>query len=128
MTLALPDAAPTDTLFEGRVAVVEPNDGWAGSFDPVGLDELNSIASLQTRVDRKYVICRSDLGELTLQIGSVARVLEIDGRRQFGYWSTYYDTPDLDSYLAAARKRPRRWKVRVRSYLDSDLHYVEVKT
>ena len=56
------------------------------------------------------------------------RVLEIDGEREFGYRSVYFDSPDLSSYLAAARPRRRRYKVRVRSYLDSDLQFVEVKT
>lgn len=110
------------------LALIERNGTWSGSLDPVGLDELNSIASLQTRADRKYVIRRSDLDALAVQLGAVARVLDIDRRRSFGYWSTYYDTPYLSSYLDAARKRPRRWKVRTRTYLDSDVHFIEVKT
>lgn len=110
------------------LAEIEHFDPWAASLGSVSLDELDSVASLQTRVDRKYVIRRSDLEALAPQISSLARVLDIDGRRQFGYWSTYYDTPDLASYLDTARKRPRRWKVRTRTYLDSDLHFIEVKT
>ena len=50
------------------------------------------------------------------------------GRRHFGYRSVYFDTPDLHSYLAAAQPRRHRFKVRIRSYLDSDQHFVEVKT
>lgn len=106
----------------------ERNDLVFSSFDPVGLDELDSIASLQTRVDHKYVIRRSCLETLTAQLRSQSRVLEIDSRRDFGYRSTYFDTPELTSYHDAARKRPRRWKVRTRTYLDSDAHFVEVKT
>jgi hypothetical protein len=40
----------------------------------------------------------------------------------------YFDTPNRDSYLAAAHKRRRRFKVRTRSYLDSGLCSLEVKT
>ncbi len=104
-----------------------PHD-WAGSMDIVGLDELDATASLQTRVDRKYLLPATQLALLLPQIHDSARVLEIDGRRDFGYWSTYYDSPDLVCYLAAARRRPRRFKVRARTYLDSDLHFIEVKT
>ena len=40
---------------------------------------------------------------------------------------SYYDTPEMASYLAAARQRPRRFKVRVREYVDSGTSVVEVK-
>ena len=50
-----------------------------------------------------------------------------DGRRWFRYRSHYFDTPTLSSYLAAAHRRPRRHKVRSRSYLDSGQHFLEVK-
>ena len=110
------------------LAMTKQNDAWSAQFESVGLDELNSNASLQTRVDRKYVITQSTFEALVPRIAPLARVLEIGGQRQLGYWSTYYDTPDLSSYLDAVHKRPSRWKVRTRTYLDSDLHFIEVKT
>jgi hypothetical protein len=55
-------------------------------------------------------------------------VLTIDGRRSFAYESVYFDTADRVSYLGAARRRPRRFKVRTRSYLDTELCVLEVKT
>lgn len=94
----------------------------------VGLEELDALASLQTRVDRKYVIPAQDLDSLLWALVDDVRILEIDGRRTFGYESTYHDTPELQSYLAAARSRPNRYKVRTRSYLDTDRHVLEVKT
>jgi len=101
------------------------------SFDTVGLAELVATAALLTRVDRKYVIRRSDLthvlSALQDQVPGV-RVLQEDGARAFAYESMYFDTPDLASYLAAARKRRRRFKVRTRAYLDSGACYLEVKT
>lgn len=94
----------------------------------VGLAELNSQAALQTRVDRKYLLPRHDLVGLFNGIGATARVLKIDGQQRFGYESTYFDTPTFDSYLDSARSRPNRFKVRTRTYLDSNIHYLEVKT
>jgi hypothetical protein len=94
----------------------------------VSLDELNERASLLTRVDRKYVLTPAAADAFIAALPAAARVLEIDGRRAFRYTSTYFDTPALDAFLATARRRPRRGKVRSRIYLDSGLAFLEVKT
>lgn len=97
----------------------------------IGLAGLTERAELLTRTDRKYLV---DLGDLPGVVGALAdgespvAVLEIDGRRDFGYESVYFDTPALTSYLQAARRRPRRFKVRTRTYLDSEASFLEVKT
>jgi hypothetical protein len=95
---------------------------------PIGLDEITASAALLTRLDRKYILPTDELPTLLERIGDDARVLEIEGRRAFGYRSLYFDTPELASYLGAARRRPRRFKVRTRSYLDTGLHVLERKT
>ncbi|MFJ2233341.1 polyphosphate polymerase domain-containing protein [Streptomyces sp. NPDC087859] len=92
---------------------------------PVGLDEL---PPLLTRLDRKYVLPPADLPILLGALGEDVRVLEIDGERRFGYRSLYFDTPGLDGYLGAAWQRRRRFKLRIRTYLDSGERFVEVKT
>ncbi|PZF88905.1 molecular chaperone [Micromonospora endophytica] len=95
---------------------------------PIGLDRLIGQAALLTRVDRKYLPPVADLPTLLGPLTGRAEVLQIDGQRQFSYQSVYFDTPDLGSFHAAARRRRHRYKVRLRSYLDSDRHVVEVKT
>ena len=55
------------------------------------------------------------------------RVLDIAGERSFGYRSTYFDTPDLVAYRAAATGRRPRFKVRTRRYLASGSTWLEVK-
>ncbi len=95
---------------------------------PISLAELDARASLQTRVDRKYVVPAEALGPLLRQIGAGARVLQIGAARDFAYESVYFDTPQLTSYLGAARRRRRRFKVRTRTYVDSRQTWVEVKT
>lgn len=97
-------------------------------LEPIGLDELVGRAGLMTRVDRKYVVPLARARELLRHVPPSTRLLEIDGRRDLGYLSTYLDTPDLSSYLAAGRSRRRRWKVRTRSYLDTGTSFLEVKT
>ena len=94
----------------------------------VGLDELNAEAALQTRVDRKYVVPEDLAQELLATFDAEVRVLEMDGSRCFAYDSVYFDTAQLDSYLLAAHGRRRRYKVRTRTYVDSAISFLEVKT
>lgn len=95
---------------------------------PISLDELNATASLLTRVDRKYVLPGEVAQELLDSLTGRAQVLTISDAQAFTYASTYFDTPELDSYLLAAHKRRRRWKVRSRSYVATPLSFLEVKT
>ena len=123
-------------------------DSWLADLPAVTLEELTHAAALQTRVDRKYLISRTELDDLTLALlpdtfasrtpasapdapitsRSAVRALEIGGRRHLGYWSTYFDTEQLHLFLGAARRRPHRFKVRVRTYLDTGSTFLEVKT
>ncbi|RHA38214.1 polyphosphate polymerase domain-containing protein [Cellulomonas rhizosphaerae] len=95
---------------------------------PITLGELEASASLQTRIDRKYLVPTSALPVLLDALDPAVRTLEIDGERVFAYESVYFDTPGLTSYLGAARRRRNRFKVRTRTYVDSDVCWVEVKT
>jgi hypothetical protein len=102
---------------------------WRDALAPwrgVRLEDLDDAKSLQTRTDRKYIVSGMTL-EAALARLTPAAVLEVDGEREQRYSSTYFDTPDLTAYLAAARRRPRRFKVRTRSYLDTDRHAIELK-
>ena len=97
-------------------------------LDPVHLEELTARASLQTRVDRKYLLPMPDVDWLVDDLHGTARVLQIGSLRTFGYESVYFDTPDLTLYRLAAHRRPTRYKVRTRTYLDSGQCWLEVKT
>jgi len=97
-------------------------------FSPIGLAELNEVAALQTRIDRKYVVPLMRLDGVLADLDADTMALEIDGIRASLYESVYFDTDSLDSYQAAAHRRRRRFKVRTRAYLDGDDSYLEVKT
>lgn len=105
-------------------STMDPTALWG--LEVLSLEELLAVADLQTRRDRKYLVPQEEVDGLIAQ--SDTRVLAIGGSRVFRYESVYFDTDHLDSYLGAARRRPRRFKVRTRSYLDSDQCMVEVKT
>jgi len=103
-------------------------DEYLDALAPIALDELVERAGLLTRMDRKYLLPAADLPAVLAGLPGDVRVLDIDRQRRFTYRSAYFDTPGLDSYFAAARRRRRRFKLRIRSYVDSDLHFLEVKT
>lgn len=91
------------------------------------LEQLNAHAELLTRTDRKYIVEADVLATLlTAHAGQLA-VLDIDGRREFGYESVYFDTSDLRLYRDAATSRRIRFKVRTRLYRDADVAVLEVK-
>jgi hypothetical protein len=104
-----------------------PSHAAIAALSPVTLDEVLALASLQTRVDRKYVMVPETFERLVDRLADDHRVLEIDGRRAFAYESTYFDDASRSSYLDAAHSRPSRYKVRTRTYVDSGECMLEVK-
>ncbi|MDJ0767559.1 MAG: polyphosphate polymerase domain-containing protein [Ilumatobacter sp.] len=115
-------------MSEGLPTASTPPIEMVHDLRPISLRELDEAASLQVRVDRKYVVDGDQLERLVEELAHRLAVLDIDGSRSFGYESTYFDTPSLDSYLGAAHRRRRRFKVRTRSYVDSSTTMLEVKT
>ena len=99
----------------------------AAMVDPIGLDELMALAELQTRVDRKYFVPAAVFRRMIAELAGDLRVLDIDGRRIFGYESVYFDTHDLSTYRAHVQHRRKRFKARTRTYTDSGLCMFEVK-
>jgi hypothetical protein len=97
------------------------------SLPAIGLHALDAGAALLTRVDRKYVVPVATFERLVLALDTSWTALEIDGRRLFGYSSVYFDSPDFVTYRAHVQGRRRRFKVRVRRYVDSEDCMLEVK-
>ncbi len=97
-------------------------------LEPVALASVDECASMRTRKDRKYIVDAELLARAIDRIGEEMQVLEIEGIRWFTYRSVYFDTPDYDAYRLAAHRRPNRYKVRSRTYLDEGTTVLEVKT
>jgi hypothetical protein len=116
-----PAVAPGSTPAERAVAAA------AAMVAPIGLKELNALAELQTRVDRKYFVPAELFHQLIARLADEMQVLEIDGRRTFGYESFYFDTPQLSTYRAHLQRRRQRFKARTRTYTDTGLCMFEVK-
>jgi hypothetical protein len=97
------------------------------SLPTTSLDAIESTSALQRRIDRKYVVSPGQLDAMLELIADGSRVLEIDGARRFRYESMYFDTATFESYFGAARRRPDRFKIRTRTYVDTGSSWFEIK-
>jgi hypothetical protein len=97
-----------------------------GSFEPISLAELG-FATLLDRVDTKFLVPLPALPTLLADLNGQYRALEVAGTRLGRYHTRYFDTPDLALYHAHQAGRLPRYKVRIRSYLESGEQYLEVK-
>ncbi len=93
---------------------------------PISLAEMESV-KLMNRIDTKFVVPACLLPEMLSLARPDYYIQEIDGKRLAAYDTLYYDTPDLQMYLRHHDRQLRRQKIRIRTYLDSDLTFLEVK-
>ncbi len=94
---------------------------------PISLEELDERASLQRRVDQKYLVPRAVFESVTAKLDSGYQVLAIDSEREFQYESIYFDTPDLSCFRQHVESREPRFKTRSRLYEQTRACVFEVK-
>lgn len=95
-------------------------------FDSVTLEEMGRVR-LMNRTDMKFVTTLPKLQSLLEMARGEYKVQQVNGRRNMPYYTLYFDTPDHAMFIAHQDGRATRQKVRVRSYVDSDLSFLEVK-
>jgi hypothetical protein len=82
---------------------------------------------LQNRVDTKFMFRDTILALVLNNMKDDYYVLDIKGLRFNHYETLYYDTEKFDLYLRHHNGRVNRFKFRARKYVESDLHFFEVK-
>lgn len=82
---------------------------------------------LMNRMDTKFILHSSTLLEILEELPSSYRVLEVNGVRANRYETLYFDTPDFLFYRRHHSGKKNRLKIRKRSYVESNLTYLEVK-
>lgn len=95
-------------------------------IEKISLSEMNGVR-LMNRVDVKYVLPVHVLPNLLQVLGKHYKILDIDGERISPYKTCYYDTQDFALYHAHQVGRGSRYKVRTRSYVNSNLTFFEIK-
>lgn len=96
------------------------------SFESISLSEMDNV-SLMKRTDTKFVLNKTQLLRILSEVQSEYKVLEIDKTRLMSYHTHYYDTPDFEFYFKHHNDIAYRTKVRSRTYLDSNLTFLEIK-
>lgn len=96
------------------------------SFNRVALADLDQV-KLMDRIDHKYCLHRHILPVVLDSLKSHYSVLEIDSETIFPYNNTYFDTLDDQMYLSHHNGSGKRFKIRVRQYVQSKDNFLEVK-
>ena len=102
-------------------------DSIISTYNPISLDEMSGI-KLMNRTDTKFVTTVDRLKLLLMLAHDDYRAQEIKGTRIAHYYTTYFDTPDNNMYIVHQNGHTGRQKLRIRSYVDSGLNFLEVKT
>ena len=96
-------------------------------LEPITLEEMSEIR-LMNRTDTKFVTDKEHLVRLLELAQGKYFAQVVEGTRVANYMTTYWDTEGHRFYLEHHNGRTPRQKVRVRTYLDSDITFLEVKT
>jgi hypothetical protein len=95
-------------------------------FRPVSLNQLNHL-KLMNRTDSKFVLPIHLLPILLQKASRFYQILEIKDHRLFLYKTEYLDSPEMDLYLDHHNQRLNRFKIRYRTYTESNLTFLEIK-
>ena len=83
---------------------------------------------LMNRTDTKFVTTVDRLKLLLMLAREDYRAQDIGGERIASYYTAYFDTPDNNMYIVHQNGHAGRQKLRIRSYMDSGLNFLEIKT
>ncbi len=96
------------------------------TLPPITLTEMSGI-KLMNRTDTKFIATIDQLQKFLVAVNGKYYIQEIDGKRIASYHTTYYDTDDYQMYNIHHAGRQVREKIRIRTYLDSDDTFFEIK-
>ncbi len=98
----------------------------AARFEPISLAELES-ENLMDRVDEKYVFHATSLNHLLTDLIPHYQILQTNKQLEANYLTRYFDTEDFLFYHTHINQKTNRYKIRIRSYLDVNQQFLEVK-
>ena len=102
-------------------------DALLANLKPITLEEMSGIR-LMNRTDTKFVTNKETLARLLELAEGKYYAQFTDGRKIANYMTTYWDTDEHLFYTEHHNGRAPRQKVRVRTYMDSDITFLEIKT
>lgn len=78
-------------------------------------------------MDKKYTFPAFMLDTVLMHLKNNYKLLTIDNKQFANYETRYFDTPDYEMYTMHHNQHLNRHKVRFRTYIDTNLHFCEVK-
>ncbi len=96
-------------------------------YEPITLEDMKEIR-LMNRIDTKFVTTVPVLRQLLELAREDYFVQETGGLRLSPYYTLYFDTADCKMYQVHEAGHLVRQKLRIRSYVDAGLNFLEVKT
>jgi hypothetical protein len=95
-------------------------------FEPITLQEMDSV-KLMDRTDTKFVFNIDDLPAVLNEAKQHYRILDVEGNKISRYKTLYFDTENFDLYNQHHNGKLNRYKIRHRTYVESNLGFLEVK-
>ncbi len=95
-------------------------------FEPIDLKEMDRV-KLMNRTDTKFLFTIKQFEMVMNEVADQYRVLEINGKRLSQYKTLYYDTKGLNLYSQHHMGKLNRYKIRHRTYVESETGFLEVK-
>lgn len=96
------------------------------SFQTIDLKGIKKV-KLLNRHDTKYIIPIDILDSILYELKNDYYVLKIENNLINNYDTTYFDTESLSLYRTHQNGKKNRFKVRVRTYVDSRESFLEIK-
>ena len=95
-------------------------------FQTITLAEMDSV-KLTDRMDTKYPFHIMLLPEILQEAQPQYKLLRMEGNNISHYQTLYYDTPGFSLYHKHHSGKLNRYKIRHRTYVESNLGFLEVK-
>ena len=96
------------------------------SFPPITLEEMKTVR-LMNRTDTKYTTDIDTLHSILAQAQDKYYIQETGGERLLPYKTSYLDTSYYKMYTEHERGKKTRQKIRIRTYIQSGISFLEIK-
>lgn len=105
--------------FNGLITILD-------QFEKTSLKEMSSV-KLMNRIDTKFVFSFDQLATFLQEMRSSYTCLSFENKCIANYKTQYYDTEELKFYYQHLNGKLNRFKIRERTYLNSNEVYLEAK-
>lgn len=95
-------------------------------YRQISLADMSAVR-LMNRIDTKFLSTVPVLTQLLELLHEEYFVQDTDGLRLFPYRTLYFDTAAHRMYMMHQSGKKTRQKIRMRTYVNSDMHFLEIK-